>query len=148
MIGSDYKTETNFYNEFDLGAPKSALHMNNTKQSVDFTDDDPNTPTSLTLPSLVKFYLARDGFVVRWKDVLIFSVAIVIFTGLCIFAIINMVKFYRHRSYALGLFYIFTIVNLILRALYFVSCFFTETSYYNVVFMCSPAAFSCAIGLC
>ena len=59
-----------------------------------------------------------------------------------------MIKYYRHRSYALGLFYIFTIVNNVVRVLYFCTCLLWETSYANVVFMCFPASMSCAIGLC
>ena len=74
--------------------------------------------------------------------------SILVFGSICIFAVYNTVKFYKHRSYALGLFYIFTVINLVIRTLYFIDSFFAETSYVNVVLLCSPAAFSCAIGLC
>ena len=74
--------------------------------------------------------------------------SILVFSSISVFAIYNTVKFYKHRSYALGLFYIFAVINLIIRTLYFVDSFFSETSYMNVVLLCSPAAFSCAIGLC
>jgi len=74
--------------------------------------------------------------------------AILLFGSVCILAVYNMCKFYRHRSYALGLFYIFTIVNLVIRCLYFSTLFFTETSYLSVILLCSPASFSCSIGLC
>jgi len=53
-----------------------------------------------------------------------------------IFTVYNMFKFYRHRSYALGLFYIFSLVNFIFRCSYFTTLFFTETSYWNVIFLC------------
>ena len=59
-----------------------------------------------------------------------------------------MYRFYRHRSYALGLFYFATILNNVIRCCYFLTCFFSESSYWNVVFMCFPASMSCAIGLC
>ena len=57
-------------------------------------------------------------------------------------------KFYRHRSYALGLFYILTILNFISRIGFFITNFIDLDSYWNVVFLCAPASFSCAIGLC
>lgn len=60
----------------------------------------------------------------------------------------NMKKFYRHRSYSLGLFYCLTLINLVIRGFFFGSNFLTQSSYWNVVFLCSPAAFSCSIGLC
>lgn len=59
-----------------------------------------------------------------------------------------MVKFYRHRSYSLGIFYILTLMNLVIRSFFFGSNFLTQSSYWNVVFLCSPASLSCAIGLC
>ena len=71
-----------------------------------------------------------------------------VFAGVCVFAIYNMCRFYRHRSYALGLFYFATILNNVVRCLYFIACFFSESSYWNVIFMCFPASMSCAIGLC
>ena len=71
-----------------------------------------------------------------------------IFGATASFAIFNMVKFYQNRSYSLGVFYVFTVLNLAFRFAYFFVIMFTETSYAAVVFMCSPANFSCAIGLC
>ena len=64
------------------------------------------------------------------------------------FALYNTIKFYRHRSYSLGLFYVFMIVNLVIRTLYFFVGLFEENSYLNVILLCSPAAFSLSIGLC
>lgn len=81
-------------------------------------------------------------------SIVLYVVAITIFGCVVVFAISNMIKYYRHKSYALGLFYIFTIVNNLARVLYFLTCFLSETSYWNVVFMCFPASMSCSIGLC
>ena len=71
-----------------------------------------------------------------------------VFAGVCVFAVYNMCRYYRHRSYALGLFYFATILNNVVRCFYFLTCFFSESSYWNVIFMCFPASMSCAIGLC
>ena len=49
----------------------------------------------------------------------VYSVAVCIFGSMTVFAIYNVIKFYNHRSYALGLFYILTIANLIIRTGYF-----------------------------
>ena len=76
------------------------------------------------------------------------SIAIFIFALQLAFTIYNAVKFYRHRSYALGLFYVLAIVNFVVRMMYYVQNFFATDSYWNVVFLCYPASFSCAIGVC
>lgn len=89
-----------------------------------------------------------DGFENGASACIIYTVAILIFGGIIYFAISNMCKFYRHRSYALGLFYVFTILNNAVRCFYFLTCFLSETSYWNVIFMCFPGSMSCAIGLC
>mmetsp|Transcript_30791 Transcript_30791/g.38105 ORF Transcript_30791/g.38105 Transcript_30791/m.38105 type:complete len:153 (+) Transcript_30791:140-598(+) len=78
----------------------------------------------------------------------IICVAIVIYILQIAAAIYNAVKFYRHRSYALGLFYILCIVNFLFRMSFFIYNLFRVDSYWNVVFLCYPASFSCAIGLC
>ena len=95
-----------------------------------------------------QLYTTKDGFDNGVSACIIYLIAILIFGGIIYFAISNMCKFYRHRSYALGLFYLFTILNNVVRCLYFLTCFLSETSYWNVIFMCSPASMSCAIGLC
>jgi hypothetical protein len=94
------------------------------------------------------FYISIDDSKVGIGAIVIQSVAICLFAMQSLFACYNMVKFYRHRSYSLGLFYILTLVNLTIRALFFGSNFLTQTSYWNVVFLCSPASLSCSIGLC
>ena len=75
-------------------------------------------------------------------------VGIGIFSAVISFACYNMIKFYRHRSYILGLFYLMAIMNMLLRIAYFISGFFVETSYWNVIFLCWPASMSCSLGLC
>ena len=95
-----------------------------------------------------ELYTSLDGYPVGGGAIVLFISGLIIFLGATGFALFNVVKFYRHKSYALGLFYVLSIVNLILRSLYFVTCFFVEQSYFNVVFLCIPASFSASIGLC
>ena len=40
------------------------------------------------------------------------------------------------------------IMNMLLRIGYFMTVFFIETSYWNVIFLCWPASMSCSLGLC
>lgn len=102
--------------------------------------------TLLTSPALL--YTTMDGFEKGIPSMFLNAGAVLIFGTTTAFAVYNMIKFYKHRSYALGIFYIFTVLNLISRCAFFSTIFFTETSYLTVVLMCSPANFSCAIGLC
>lgn len=92
--------------------------------------------------------LTIDGYDVGGGALAIQCIAICIFGAQITFAVFNAVKFYRHRSYALGLFYVLTISNFLFRMSFFVCNFILLNSYWNVVFLCLPASFSCAIGLC
>lgn len=78
----------------------------------------------------------------------VYSIAVLIFGSMTVFAIYNVVKFYSHRSYALGLFYFLTILNLFIRTGYFAASFLNTENYLNVIFLCSPASMSLSIGLC
>ena len=75
-------------------------------------------------------------------------VGISIFGAQIAFAVFNAIKFYRHRSYALGLFYILTIINFFCRMCFFITNFIAHDLYWNLICLALPASFSCAIGLC
>ena len=94
------------------------------------------------------YYKTRDGNIAGTGMIVINVSGILLFGGLACFAIYIMCRFYRHKSYSIGLFYIASLINLAFRAAYFITLFFTESAYANVVFLCTPSSFSCSIGLC
>ena len=92
--------------------------------------------------------ITNDGFTIGGLGITVQVIGILTFMSVMVFVIYNIYKFYRHRSYILGLFYLFCIMNLLLRAGYFVADFYFQTSYWNVIFLCWPASMSCSLGLC
>ena len=67
--------------------------------------------------------LTIDGYDVGGGALAIQCIAICIFGAQITFAVFNAVKFYRHRSYALGLFYVLTISNFLFRMSFFVAAY-------------------------
>lgn len=96
---------------------------------------------------LSRFYTTIDGFENGPAVIVLLTIGFLIFGSLTVFAIYNTVKFYRHRSHSLGVFYVFTIINLVLRTAYFLVAFFTESYYINAVLLVSPGACSLSIAL-
>ena len=74
------------------------------------------------------------------------AVGFVIYTASLIFGVYNMIKFRRHRSYPMGVFYVLTILNLSLRAGYFAASFLTGC-FWIVALSVLPSSFSSSIGV-
>ena len=81
------------------------------------------------------------------SEIVIYVISILLFIFTMVFAILNVVKFYKHKSYALGIFYFFTIASNLVRLLFFIFNFYKENSYWNAVFLCFPASLTLSIGL-
>ena len=129
--------------------PEASLSDDTTSTALvnDLLAQDESEPQNILLFDPIQL-LAEEDYEVGIGNAVICSVAILFFSFELAFTLYNAIKFYRHRSYALGLFYILCILNFIIRMLFFVSNFFHNDSYWNVVFLCYPASFSCAIGVC
>ena len=92
-------------------------------------------------------YETQDGNEVQPSDTVIYVIGILLFLLTIAFAVVNMTKFYKHRSYALGIFYFFTIASNLVRAIFFALNFSRKDSYWNAVFLCFPASLTLSIGL-
>ena len=88
-----------------------------------------------------------DGFNIGPASIIFDTLGALLFLFLGAFTIFNTVKFYRHRSYSLGIFYMFTILNCLLRASYFTLDFFYETKYIKAILLVSPGAISLSISM-
>ena len=75
------------------------------------------------------------------------AVGFVVYAGSLIFGVYNMIKFRRHRSYPMGVFYVLTILNLIFRGGYFALTFFPPQCFWIVALSVLPSSFSCSIGI-
>lgn len=74
-------------------------------------------------------------------------IGFLIYTSSLIFGVYNMIKFRRHRSYPMGVFYVLTVLNLSLRAGYFVLSFFPSACFWAVTLSILPSSFSTSIGI-
>ena len=74
-------------------------------------------------------------------------IGFLIYTSSLSFGVYNMIKFRRHRSYPMGVFYVLTVLNLSLRAGYFVFTFFPSACFWGVTLSTLPSSFSTSIGI-
>ena len=74
-------------------------------------------------------------------------IGFLVYISSLIFGVYNMIKFRRHRSYPMGVFYVLTILNLSLRACYFVFAFIPGACFWGVTLSILPSSFSSSIGI-
>ena len=75
------------------------------------------------------------------------TIGFLVYISSLIFGVYNMIKFRKHRSYPMGVFYVLTILNLSLRACYFIFAFFPKACFWAVTLSILPSSFSCSIGI-
>ena len=79
--------------------------------------------------------------------VIINTIGLIIYIGSLSFGVYNMIRFRRHRSYPMGVFYVLTVLNLSLRSAYFIVKFFSSSCLLDLVLTVLPSSFSGSIGI-
>ena len=75
------------------------------------------------------------------------TIGLIIYLSSLIFGLFNMIRFRRHRSYPMGVFYVLTVLNLSLRTVYFASQFFFRDCQLDLILTILPSSFSGSIGI-
>ena len=90
----------------------------------------------------------QDGFPLGVAAVVFFSLGILTYLAGTIFAFINIFKFYKHRSFPLGMFYLLMIIDFGMRMSYYLLSFFYRESIYNLFIISLTPSISSSIGMC